>query len=175
MAEKHSTSDQPNSRDVARYRANYLAEQEGIYLYNKLAEVESDAHLAELYRHLAAIEQRHADLWKDYLTGAGETPPTYMPNWRTRTLIWIARHLGTGAVLSTISSMEKRAMTDYDTQPEAVTAGLPADERSPACLATSSLRQKAGSPVLCSPSLKAVTATRVAMSCAQPCWGRAMG
>jgi len=34
------------------------------------------------------------------------------------------------AVLSTISSMEKRAMTDYDTQPEAVHAGLPADERS---------------------------------------------
>ena len=134
MAEKHPTSDQPNGPDVARYRANYLAEQEGIYLYSKLAELESDGHLAELYRRLAAIEQRHSDLWKSRLTSAGETPPTFGPNWRIRTLIWLARRLGTGAVLSTISSMEKRAMTDYDTQPEAVNAGLPADERSHARL-----------------------------------------
>ena len=112
MSVKNSTSDKPTSSDVARYRANYLAEQEGVYLYSQLAEVENDAHLAELYRRLAAIEQRHSDLWKDYLTNVGETPPTYMPNWRIRTLLWIARRLGTGAVLSTVSSMEKRAMTD---------------------------------------------------------------
>jgi VIT1/CCC1 family predicted Fe2+/Mn2+ transporter len=116
------------------YRANYLAEQEGSYLYRKLAQAESDTHLAEIYRRLAAIEQRHSDLWKGYLTGAGETLPTYSPNWRTRTLLWIARRLGTGAVLSTISSMEKNAMSAYDAQPEAVKAGLPADERSHARL-----------------------------------------
>ncbi len=29
MAFKHATSDQPNSQDAARYRANYLSEQEG--------------------------------------------------------------------------------------------------------------------------------------------------
>jgi len=39
MADKNSTSDKPNSLDVARYRANYLAEQEGAYLYTKLAAV----------------------------------------------------------------------------------------------------------------------------------------
>ena len=134
MSVKNSTSDKPTSSDVARYRANYLAEQEGVYLYSQLAEVENDAHLAELYRRLAAIEERHSDLWKDYLTNVGETPPTYMPNWRIRTLLWIARRLGTGAVLSTVSSMEKNAMSEYDTQPEAVHAGLPTDERSHARL-----------------------------------------
>jgi len=130
MEVKNTTSDKPTGSDIARYRANYLSEQEGAYLYNQLAEAESDAYLAELYRRLAAIEQRHSNLWKDYLTSAGETPAAYTPNWRIRTLLWIARHLGTGAVLSTVSSMEKNAMTDYDTQPEAVKAGLPADERS---------------------------------------------
>ncbi len=134
MSVKNSTSDKPTSSDIARYRANYLAEQEGVYLYSQLAEVENDAHLAELYRRLAAIEQRHSDLWKDYLTNVGETPPTYMPNWRIRTLLWIARRLGTGAVLSTVSSMEKNAVSEYDTQPEAVHAGLPTDERSHARL-----------------------------------------
>src|SRR5713101_2835718 len=134
MTMQNSTSDKPTSSDVARYRANYHSELEGVYLYSKLAEAESDAHLAELYRRIASIEQRHSDLWKAQLTRAGETPPTYSQSWRIRTLLWIARHLGTGAVLSTVSSMEKNAITDYDTQPEAVHGGLPADERSHARL-----------------------------------------
>ena len=120
--------------DAARYRANYLAEQEGVYLYTKLAELESDAHLAELYRRIAAIEGRHADLWKNYLTGENQPVPAYKPNWRIRTLLWLAGRLGTGAVLSTVSSMEKSASTDYDSQPEAINAGLPTDERSHARL-----------------------------------------
>lgn len=134
MTTNNITGDKPTSSDIARYRTNYLSEQEGAYLYNKLAEIESDTHLAELYRRLAAIEQRHSDLWKGYLTHAGAPPPPYTPNWRIRALLWIARRLGTGAVLSTISGMEKNATTDYDTQPEAVNAGLPADERSHARL-----------------------------------------
>ena len=77
MEVKNTTSDKPTSSDIARYHANYLSEQEGAYLYNQLAGAESDAHLAELYRRLAAIEQRHSDLWKDYLTSAGETPAAY--------------------------------------------------------------------------------------------------
>jgi VIT1/CCC1 family predicted Fe2+/Mn2+ transporter len=129
-----NTNDTPSGANLARYRANYLSEQEGVYLYTKLADYESDARLAELYRRLAAIEQRHGDIWQGYLTKAGETLPVYRPNWRTRTLLWIAKHLGTGAVLSTVTSMEMNAVSDYDNQPEAVQAGMPADERSHARL-----------------------------------------
>lgn len=134
MTIQNTTSNKPAGKDIERYRANYLSEQEGVYLYSKLAEIESDAHLAELYRRLAAVEQRHAGLWKDYLSRARATSPTYTPGWRIRTLLWLARRLGTGAVLSTVSSMEQQAMSEYDTQPEAVDAALPADERSHARL-----------------------------------------
>ncbi len=134
MTVQNTTSDKPTGNDIERYRTNYLSEQEGVYLYSKLAEVESDAHLAELYRRLAAIEQHHADLWKDYLNRAHTTSPTYTPSWRIRMLLWLAKRLGTGAVLSTVSSMEQQAMSEYDAQPEAVNAGLPADERSHARL-----------------------------------------
>jgi len=127
-------SDKPAGDEIARYRANSLSEQEGVYLYSRLAEAERDPHLAELYQRLAAIEQRHADLWRDYLSKAGATSPAYAPTWRIRTLLWLARRLGTGAVLSTVSSMEQQAMNEYDAQPEAVQAGLPADERSHARL-----------------------------------------
>jgi len=80
MVMKDPKSDKPASSDLARYRQNYLGEQEGVYLYRMLAQAERDSHLAELYRRLAGIEQRHSDLWKGYLTGAGETPPTYIPD-----------------------------------------------------------------------------------------------
>src|SRR6266480_1511663 len=144
MVFKHATSDQPNSQDVARYRANYLSEQEGVYLYSQLAEIERDTHLAELYRRLATIEQRHADLWKDYLTRAAVTSPAYAPTWRIRVLLWLARRLGTDAVVSTVSSMEQQAVSEYDPQPEAVQAGLPADERSHARLFSSLLSTPKG-------------------------------
>ena len=134
MTVKETKNGKPAKDDVERYRENYLSEQEGVYLYRMLAEIESDAHLAELYRRIAAIEQRHANIWKGYLEGAGETLPTYTPNWRIRALVWIAKHLGTGAVLSTVSSMENKALHEYDNQSEAVNAGLPADERSHARL-----------------------------------------
>ena len=120
--------------DVERYRENYLSEQEGIYLYRTLAGVESDAHLAELYRRIADIEQRHATIWKGYLEAADQPLPKYTPNWRIRALVWIAKRLGTGAVLSTISFMESNAIHQYDNQSEASSAGLPADERSHARL-----------------------------------------
>ena len=64
------TSDKPTGNDIERYRANDLSEQEGVYLYSKMAEIELEAHLAELYQRLASIEQRHADLWKNYLSRA---------------------------------------------------------------------------------------------------------
>lgn len=118
----------------ARYRENYLSEQEGIYLYRMLADIESDARLAELYRRIAETEQRHAARWQEYLEAAGEPLPVYSPNWRVRTLLWIAKHFGTGSVLSTVSSMENTAVHGYDTQPEAVAAGMPAEERSHARL-----------------------------------------
>jgi hypothetical protein len=48
------TSDKPTGNDIERYRANDLSEQEGVSLYSTLAEIERDAHLAELYQCLAS-------------------------------------------------------------------------------------------------------------------------
>ncbi len=116
--------------DIERYRTNYLAEQDGTALYKSLAETERDPHLAELYRRMAETEQRHANIWADYLRKAGETIPTYTPGWRIRMIIWLAKRFGVNSVLPMVSSMERGASHDYDTQPEARAAGMPKDERS---------------------------------------------
>ncbi len=116
--------------DIERYRTNYLAERDGSELYKSLAETERDSHLAELYRRMAATEQRHANVWADYLSKSGETIPVYAPGWRIRMIIWLAKRFGVNSVLPMVSSMERGASHDYDTQPEARAAGMPKDERS---------------------------------------------
>src|SRR6266487_3281808 len=116
--------------DIERYRANYLAEQEGSELYQSLSKTERDPHLAELYRRMAETEQRHASIWADYLHKAGEPVPTYTTGWRIRMIIWLAKRFGVNSVLPMVSSMESGASHDYDTQPEARAAGMPEDERS---------------------------------------------
>ncbi len=116
--------------DIERYRANYIAEQEGSELYQKLAKTERDPHLAELYQRMAETEQRHASVWADYLRKAGETVPTFTPGWRIRMIIWLAQRFGVNSVLPMVSTMERGAGHDYDTQPEARAAGMPKDERS---------------------------------------------
>ena len=122
MSEKRS--------DIERYRTNYLAEKDGSELYLSLAETEKDPHLAELYRRMAETEQRHAGIWADYLRNSGEPVPTYAAGWRIRMIIWLAKQFGVNSVLPMVSSMEKGASHDYDTQPEARAAGMPKDERS---------------------------------------------
>ncbi|HLY29896.1 MAG TPA: VIT1/CCC1 transporter family protein [Ktedonobacterales bacterium] len=125
-------TDQANSaqKDIQRYRANSLSEQEGVLLYHVLADAEHDPHLAELYRKLADIEQRHETLWNERLGALGQQTPTYRPTWRIRALGWIARHWGVSLVVPIVGAMERQAMDVYDQQPEAQVAGLPADERS---------------------------------------------
>lgn len=120
--------------DIERYRANFRAEQEGALLYLELAKAEADTHLAELYRRMAETEQRHAAVWAVRLRGAGQPEPTYLPGWRIRALVWLAKRFGVGAVLPMVSTMERDASRAYDEQPEARAAGMPAQERSHARL-----------------------------------------
>lgn len=120
--------------DIERYQRNIRAEQEGAFLYQELARTERDPHLADLYRRMSETEQRHATIWAERLHNAGQPVPIYTPTWRIRALIWLAKRFGVSSVLPMISTMERDASREYDAQPEARAAGLPADERSHARL-----------------------------------------
>lgn len=113
-------------------------ELNGAYLYDALAQAEKDAHLAEVYRRMAAVERRHAAVWAGRLQAAGVAPPAFTPAWRTRTLAWAAKRLGVAAVLPTIAGLEQKDTRKYAQVPGA--AGMAADEYSHLRL----LRQVAG-------------------------------
>jgi hypothetical protein len=116
--------------DADRYCRNLRGEMESAALYQMLATIESSAELAEVYRRLASVEERHAELWRAKLREAGHEPPSNAAGMRVRFLGWLARRFGADTVLPFVLAGEATDIHAYDNQPEARAAGLPADERS---------------------------------------------
>src|SRR2546423_992885 len=77
-------------QDFARYRANLQDEIDSAALYRTLADIEAQPQLAEVYRRLAIVEERHAGFWEQRLQAAGQTVPPRRPRWRSRRLSWLA-------------------------------------------------------------------------------------
>lgn len=119
-----------NPEAVHRYRANLQGEIDGAALYRALAEAEAAPQLAEVYGRLAEAEERHGRLWRDKLNELGVDASALRPTARARFLIWLARRFGVDAALPFILRAEAGDSSMYDSQPEAVAAGLPRDERS---------------------------------------------
>src|SRR5215472_4529214 len=117
-------------QSASRYRANLQGEVDSAGLYRALAEAEADPKVSEVYRRLSAVEEAHAEFWRGQLARVGAKTERLQPDWRTRSLAWLARRFGPQFVLPTLSTLEQRDVGMYDRQPEAVAGGLPAAERS---------------------------------------------
>jgi VIT1/CCC1 family predicted Fe2+/Mn2+ transporter len=107
-----------NTHDINNFLAFLDDERNGALIYRKLADLEKNPKLAEVYRRLAETEEGHAAQWEQRLRAQGAVVPEFKPGWRTRTLIWLARRFGAGAVLPTLSGMEQDKTQDYSQQPE---------------------------------------------------------
>lgn len=118
------------SEDLSRYRANLQGEVDSVALYSALADVEVDPKIAEVYRRLAAVEEKHAGFWQQQLHKAGADYHNARPGFRARVLAWLARRLGATTMLPAVAAAEARDHAVYKDQPEAVAAGLPTDEKS---------------------------------------------
>jgi len=116
--------------DLSRYRANLQGEVDSIALYTALSEAEADPRIAEVYRRLAKVEGKHADVWREAIARKGGSTGKLGPSVRARLLGWVAKRLGVGAVLPVVVAAEDRDHVAYKDQPEAIAAGLPADEES---------------------------------------------
>lgn len=117
---------------IQEYRTHLQDELDGAALYQALAAVEKDPRLAEVYRRLAAVERQHAEVWQERLERAGALIPPHRPSWRTRTLIWLAKRLGVGAVLPSITTLEQIDAHKYHAGGNGAT--MAGDERSHARL-----------------------------------------
>ncbi len=123
-----------DQQDITRYFENRQKEIDGAALYRALADSEKQPQLAEVYRKLAASEEKHAAGWEKKLQGLGVALPPRKPTWRAATMIWLAKRFGPQFILPTIASNEKADSRAYDGQPESEAANFAADEKSHARL-----------------------------------------
>lgn len=114
---------------IERFLRNLQAETDGAFLYRALVAAEKDPAIAAVYRGMAASEERHAALWREKLAAAGWSGKAPRPSGRSRVLAWLAKRFGPRMVLATVVGMERADSGGYRDQPEAESAGLPAEEK----------------------------------------------
>lgn len=118
----------PRGPAAERYRRRLAAERDEAAIYRALAE-RRNGEEREILLALAEAEERHAEHWAALLAGAagGHTPPeaVYRPGLRARVLAWVARRVGTLAVLGMVQRAELQRSTGADAE---TTAAMAADE-----------------------------------------------
>jgi VIT1/CCC1 family predicted Fe2+/Mn2+ transporter len=119
---------------LAQYVANWQDERNSAALYRAISEVEQNLQLKSVYRRLSEAEERHSNFWEAKIRAVNHSLPTFRLNWRTRTLIFLARRFGPSFVLPNIEPLEQIDSHKYDRQSEARAGGLPQQEQSHARL-----------------------------------------
>ncbi len=95
---------------------NLIDERDGAALYEGLARHERDPGRARSFRELALAERRHAELWQRKLEREGVVIPPDRPSSRVRAIVWLARRLGSAAVVPMVLETEADDADKYDRQ-----------------------------------------------------------
>jgi VIT1/CCC1 family predicted Fe2+/Mn2+ transporter len=101
---------------------NLIDERDGAALYEGLARYEKDGEKARSFLEIAEAERRHAEIWRKKLEKEGVAIPNDLPSSRVRALIWLARRLGTSAVVPMVLEAEAGDADKYDAQGGEATA-----------------------------------------------------
>ena len=98
---------------TAVWLEHWQDEADAAFLYRLLAEAEPAPERQDVYRRLAAVEDRHASLWKKLLVDAGVECDTAEPSRRARFLAWTARRFGPGILTNLLLREEGREVKGY--------------------------------------------------------------
>jgi ferredoxin-type protein NapH len=92
---------------------HWRSEKESAALYAGLAALERSPRRRAVFRRLAELEDRHAEVWEAVLHDEGQAPTSFRPSRRTRFLLALARRVGTAAVLPRVARLEARDVHRY--------------------------------------------------------------
>lgn len=130
--------------DIERWLENRQEEIDSASQYHAMAAGEPRPNVADVYRRLAAVEEKHAAFWEQRLRDAGRELGPRRPSFRARTLGWIARRFGARAVLPTIATGEYAQRNDYLQHPETQGTSMTEEERMHARVLGTVLAKSAG-------------------------------
>ena len=99
--------------DLATLRHHLQDEADAAFLYREMARAEPDARRADIYRRLAAVEDRHVGLWREHLAGMGHDGPIPRPTGKARFMAWLARRSGGRLLLPLLLQEEGREVKGY--------------------------------------------------------------
>src|SRR5690349_242953 len=94
--------------DLHAFEHHWQDEADAAYLYRLLANAEPDLRKSDLYRRLAAVEDRHVAIWAGLLREHGREPGRFNPSARTRLLAALGRLFGPGFLLPMLLAEEGR-------------------------------------------------------------------
>jgi VIT1/CCC1 family predicted Fe2+/Mn2+ transporter len=137
-------STRASTQDVARWLENRQEEIDSQFQYLAMADGERRANVADVYRRLAAIEDKHAAFWERHLREAGHELEPRRPSTRARILAWLARRAGAGSILPTIAASEYAARNDYLAHPETHGTAMTQEERMHASVLGTVLAKSSG-------------------------------
>jgi VIT1/CCC1 family predicted Fe2+/Mn2+ transporter len=99
--------------DLDSFVHHWQDEADAAYLYRVLADAESDTAKQDIYRRLAAVEDRHLEIWAALLAQNGRSPGAHHPTARTRLLAFLGRRFGPGFLLPMLLAEEGREVKAY--------------------------------------------------------------
>jgi VIT1/CCC1 family predicted Fe2+/Mn2+ transporter len=111
--------------DLHAFAHHWQDEADAAYLYRLLAEAEADPKKSDLYRRLAAVEDRHVQIWGELLRQHGRPPRPFRPSARTRLLAALGRIFGPGFLLPMLLAEEGREVKGYLDMHRQLSRGAP--------------------------------------------------
>jgi predicted membrane protein (TIGR00267 family) len=111
--------------DVHAFKHHWQDEADAAYLYRILARAESDTRKKDIYARLAAVEDRHVEIWGDLLAKHGKVPGKFRPSGRARLLARLGSLFGPGFLLPMLLQEEGREVKTYLDMHRATPQGAP--------------------------------------------------
>jgi vacuolar iron transporter family protein len=99
--------------DPATLKHHWQDEADAAYLYRALAAAEPDAARRDIYQRLAAVEDRHVEVWANLLAADGHAPGAHAPSGATRLRATAGRLLGPRFLLPMLLREEGREVKGY--------------------------------------------------------------
>src|SRR5687768_1616761 len=99
--------------DLDAFEHHWQDEADAAFLYRVLAESEPDPKKRDLYARLAAVEDRHLEIWAGLLSSHGRRLEPFHPSFRARIMAFLGRRFGPEFLLPLLLAEEGREVKAY--------------------------------------------------------------